>query len=426
MSKPSYLRSELSDALSVILPTREETLLLRACLFSGDLARLVWEEWKNHATENTDGFITKNSAIKNLRPLVFNALRCHGLELDKEGQTFLRSAYLKEELRSKIFRRICGDVLLLLANEGIPTIVLKGTALAETVYKNPVLRHSHDIEILMKDQDMTRAANVLSTLSFRGVKQKPERGIPHIGLEHESHLPLELHSRLFQIPYHNTSLAEMWSRRLSCRIANVPAHILAPSDNLLHVCGHAFYSRSHQSLRWVSDAWLIIDRYRDLDWDLLLDCARRSRLILPLSVTLGYLAESLNAAVPPSFLNHLFAAASKTNSIEREFALFAARSAPQGSFRTLIRKSRGWYGQTSVIKWMLFPSPSYLRWVEQIERSWLLPIHYIYRPCRYAGYRIRSTLSDAIQCVKFQKRRLLARIASRASRTQTGTRETDK
>jgi hypothetical protein len=167
-------------------------------------------------------------------------------------------------------------------------------------------------------------------------------------------------------------------------------------------------------LRWASDAWLIIDRNRDLDWDLLLDCARASHLVLPLFIILGYLAKDLDAAIPSTFLNRLSLAAAKIDATEREFALFAARSAPQGSFRTLIRKSRGWYGQTSVIKWMLFPSPSYLRWVEQIERSWLLPMHYIYRPCRYTRYRIRATLSHAVQRIKFQKRRLLARIASRA------------
>ncbi len=417
MSDLSFLRPPFLGALSVILPTREETLLLRACLCSGDSARRAWEEWQSQANQG-DGYLSKNGSIKDIHPLVFNALRCHGLEVDRESRTFLRSAYLKEELRNKIFRRICRDVLLLLANEGVPAIVLKGTALAETVYKNPVLRHSHDIEILMKDQDMSRAAISLRTLFFRRVKQKPEPGIPHFRLEHESGLPLELHSCLFQIPYYNASLAQMWSRRLSCNIAGVPAHILAPSDNLLHVCGHASYSRGRQSLRWVSDAWFIIDRHSDLDWDLLLNCARRSHLVLPLSVILCYLVEDVNAAVPSNFLNRLFAVASRTSAIEREFALFSARSAPDGGFRNLIRKTSGWHERAFVIKWMLFPSPGYLLWVEQIRRSWLLPFHYVYRPARYAGRRLWSTLRESIRRMRFQKDRLFPRINNRASRVQ--------
>lgn len=390
MSAPSFfLRPALSEALSVVWPAWEETLLLRACLHSGDSARQAWKEWQSCTGKGANGFIVKAGTIKDLRPLVFNAVRCHGLELNKESQTFLRSAYLKEELRSKIFRRVCRDLLLLLEKEGVPTIVLKGTALAETVYENPVLRHSHDIELLINDQDMERAAILLPTIFFRRVKRELEPAMSRLSLEHENGLPLELHSRLFEISFHNASLSEMWSRRLSRNIAGVPACILAPSDNLLHVCGHAFYSRSRQSLRWVADAWFIVDRHRDLDWDLLLDCARQSRLVLPLSATLRYLVEELNAAVPATFLNRLFAAASKTSATEREFALFGARSAPDGGFKNLIGKATGWRGRAFVIQWMLLPSPSYLRWVEQIQRLWLLPFHYVSRPLRYIARRFR-------------------------------------
>jgi hypothetical protein len=91
--------------------------------------------------------------------------------------------------------------------------------------------------------------------------------------------------------------------------------MLSPSDNLLHVCGQAWYSAQRFSLRWVGDAWFIIERHRNLDWDLLLDTARRSHLVEPLSVMLGYLAEDLGANIPSSFLQRLFAAASKGSGI---------------------------------------------------------------------------------------------------------------
>lgn len=405
MGNPSFPRAALSDALSVILPTPEETLLLRACLHSGNSARRAWQEWQRQTTGGVNRYLITDRPVKAILPLVFNALRCHRLELDKESRTFLRSAYLKEELRNKIFRRICGEVLRLLAKERIPAIVLKGTALAETVYPSPVLRHSHDIEILMKDQGLSRAAASLSGILFKIIKQGPEPEGSRVTLEHESRLPLELHSGLFQIPYYNTVLAEIWSRRRPAEVAGVPAYILAPSDNLLHVCGHASYSRGHQSLRWVCDAWFVIDRHRDLDWDLLLDCARRSHLVLPLSVILSYLAEDLGAAVPPAILNRVSAAASRTNAVEREFALFSARSAPLGSFRSLIQKANGWRGRAFVIRWMLFPSPTYLRWVQQNHRSWLLPFYYIYRPISYVGRRIGSAFKESVERIRFLKKR---------------------
>ena len=73
---------------------------------------------------------------------------------------------------------------------------------------------------------------------------------------------------------------------------------------------HAFFAKHHESLRWVCDSWFLIDRRPHLDWDVLVDCARRHRLALPLSVTLGYLAEVLKAPIPEMVLDRLNAAAS--------------------------------------------------------------------------------------------------------------------
>ena len=188
-------RPTLANALSVILPTVEETLLLRACLNFGPSAHKAWNQWQAQGSGN--GFIGSSEAIKSIRPLVFNAVRNRGFDVDKESQTYLRSAYLREELRSKIFRRICRQILLLLKNEDIPAIVLKGTALAETVYDSPVLRHCHDIELLIRNEDISRAASLLASLRFRRVSQKPKPG-SNFKLDHESGLPLELHSALFQ------------------------------------------------------------------------------------------------------------------------------------------------------------------------------------------------------------------------------------
>ncbi len=206
------------------------------------------------------GFIGKNESVRKLRPLLFNAFQQHNLQSDNKTGTYLRSAYLKEELRSKIFRQICRAVLQLLQRECFTAIVLKGTALAETVYGNPVLRHCHDIDILLPADELSRAANLLPSLGFQRVNPSIQRRNPHVRMQHESELPLELHSGLFEVPYYNVVSAEIQARSQSRLIADVPVKILGPSDSLLHVCGHASHSASRQSLRWVTDAWFIVNR----------------------------------------------------------------------------------------------------------------------------------------------------------------------
>src|SRR5262245_5915381 len=235
MSNLSFRKFALAEALSVIIPTREETLLLRACLYPADSARRAWEEWRNFKNDLRDGFLGDNESVRKLRPLVFNAQNFHGLEVDKESQTYLRSAYLQEDLRGKIVRRICRDILLLLRKESIPMIVLKGVALAETVYSNPVLRHCHDIDLLIKDQDMNRAKKLLPSIGFKEIDQKDELASGTCKFEHESGLPLELHTGLFQLLYYNGLRGEMWERSRNQIIAECPTRILDPTDNLLHV-----------------------------------------------------------------------------------------------------------------------------------------------------------------------------------------------
>jgi hypothetical protein len=116
---------------------------------------------------------------------------------------------------------------------------------------------------------------------------------------------------------------------------------------------------------------------------------------------LGYLAGSLDAPIPSSFLGPLSAAASYSQPIERQLALRGTRSDGQRSLQELFRKTTNWRERLFVIQWLLFPSPGYLSWVDQIH-PWLLPFHYVYRPLRYAGSRLRSSLRGALRAVKFR------------------------
>jgi Uncharacterised nucleotidyltransferase len=402
-SRPASL-----DALSVFLPTAEETLLLRACL-SSDEPSQTWARWQRYRTD-PNGFLGDCPSARKLRPLVYEAVRRYGLELDKESRTYLRSARLKEELRGNILRRVCGEVLQLFQKEDVPAIMLKGIALAETVYDNPALRHCHDIDLLLREQDLERAANLLRSLRFRD--QESDSASDDYKLEHQSGVLLELHGCLFENGFKG-SLEDTWARTEPRMLMAIPARILSPADNLSHVCVHGFYSPRRESLRWVSDAWFIIQRRRDLNWDLLLEYGDRTHLALPLAVTLGYLAEDLNAPVPSKILASLFTKATKSTTIERELALFRARTTSQETPVEFLRRTRNWRGKALLIRWMLFPSATYLSIAEGIRRSWLLPLHYLARPLRYLWYRSNSKLMSRARRLKWRMNRIFLRMSFR-------------
>src|SRR5262245_56512466 len=57
MIESSSSRPALSLALSVLLPTPEQTLLLRTCLLPSDLARQSWEAWQLYRNDLENGFV---------------------------------------------------------------------------------------------------------------------------------------------------------------------------------------------------------------------------------------------------------------------------------------------------------------------------------------------------------------------------------
>ena len=213
---------------------------------------------------------------------------------------------------------------------------------------------------------------------------------------HESGLPLVLRRNIFQIHFHNAAQPKIWARAVTAQIATVPVQILSPADALFHSSAEVPYPADSDSYRWVIDAWFIINHYRDLNWNCLLETAHNSHSTLTISTILNYLSEELDSPIPSSSLYRLTLEAAAAPSLSCELALFRARESARGGFKNLIRAARSWRGRLLILKWMLLPSAAYMVWVSKLRHVWLLPIQYLYRPIRYVSIRLRlSVLSQS-------------------------------
>ncbi len=285
-----------------MLPTAEGHWLLCACLRSGSAGRAAWESWRTHVGDPMRALGAARAEAMRLQPLLSAALRRNGVDVDRPLQTLLRVAYLREELRFRAYRRIRRDVLSALAEQGVPTLLLRGAALADGVYDEPALRHCHDIDILVQRDNLSRAVEAVSAIGLRQSGRAVARTGTDVRLQHASGLPVWLHSRPFQLPWWNVEQEAMWSRSQSFMCDGVATRTLSPAHNLLHVYGHAMASPSRSMLVQMCDAWHVIQRYPDRDWDVLVRAARRSHLALPMYVVLQYLTERLDAPIPSDVL----------------------------------------------------------------------------------------------------------------------------
>lgn len=387
--------SARTAVLGAILPTDEQTWVLRACLQRGEQCRDAWRVLEG-LTDNTKAAMADDRwSVKRLLPALYVALRQSDAVVDPALLPYLRLAYVREQMRATTYRRVCCDVLALLAEAGIPVVLLRGAALAATVYGDPALRHCHDIALLLQQGDVARAADALRRNGL--TPQKPGFAGPAALLRHETSLPVELHTRVFSVPLYSLPWSELWPRTDEVKIAGTPTNVLAPADALLHVCGHMAYSSSRDSLRWVGDAWHLIRVNQNLDWDSLCATAERARLTIPLAVALRYLSEALSAPIPERALQRLHASAMRAPPVERDVALSGARSGAYAELGMFLRRvSGGWRMRALAILWLLGPSREYVRDVVGVRGRAQLLLHYLKRPASYVR-RLLPTRPRALE-----------------------------
>jgi len=377
-------------ALAAVLPVPAQTWLLRACLLDGEAGREAWRAWHALAGDAKAAMVEDRWSVKRLLPALYVALRRNGVVVDATLLSYLKLAYVREQMRATTYRRICAEMVAVLGAAEVPAVLLRGGALAATVYDDPAVRHCHDIAFLVQPDDIARGAAALRAAGLTPLAHAPSEVAPYAALRHETSLPVELHGRLLSVARYDLPWSEVWPRTRAVRVGSVTARVLSPADSLLHVCCHAFYSASRESLRWVMDAWHIVRREGAVDWEQLFASTERGHLALPMLVTLRYLAESLGADVPDGVLGRLEAAAARAPNVERDVALRAARVGSCASVTAMLGRVRGgWQVRALTVLWLLFPSRAYLRDVMAVRDGMGATRHYLERPMNYLRARGR-------------------------------------
>jgi hypothetical protein len=254
-----------------------------------------------------------------LAPLLYDRLQRLDLidALPPSITTTLQRLYYANAVRNDLLYRELHGALRALQDAGITPIILKGAALAETVYAQRALRPMSDTDILIRPEAVDRAAAILADLGYTrpGPPQADawrQADRYHIVLTkpspafNEWHLELHWHldrpSRPFAI-----DLEGLWARARPVRIANTHALVLSPEDLLLHVCLHTC---KHQftffGLRACCDIAATVRHYgATLDWAQVTQRAGQWQVAPYVYLPLRLAQELIGAAVPEAVLDGL-------------------------------------------------------------------------------------------------------------------------
>ena len=152
----------------------------------------------------------------------------------------------------------------------IPVILMKGPALARTVYPDPALRQSNDIDLLVQPHNLPAAEEILEKLGY-GCPAKTH------DISYELHhdvftlpgkgLPIELHwvtDRAFDMVPEGW-LDDAFSRRISIRSGDLSCDTFSHPDHLLYLAFHNVFLHGSMRLDWLYDTSLLMKQLTTAD-----------------------------------------------------------------------------------------------------------------------------------------------------------------
>ena len=377
----------LADTLSVLLPSADETVLLTACLASGERARAAWTRWRERQGPGDEALRHALVARRALLPLLSASASANDLDAGRGLLPYLRGAALREELRATRFRQLAAEILTQLQRDGTTPWLVRGAALAAVAYPAWGLRHCHDLDLLVVPEALERAVGTLVRAGAAALAPSPWAP-GTVLLRHPSALQVALHTRPFAVRYYDAPVAHFTRDDATIDLDGVGVRTPSRAASMVHVLGHATYSPSRHNLRWVADAWHLAACRPGLDWEEVAARVDAYRLTLPVFVLLRYLA-ALGVPVPSEPLARLAAGAARAGRVVEEVALGGAHAAARGNLRSLWQATVSWRGRARLARWVAAPSPAYMRSAYAVPSAWVLPLRYLHRPARAVAGKLR-------------------------------------
>lgn len=206
--------------------------------------------------------------------LFYNQLQRYITEVSRNDaiEVFLqerKNTFLHQIAYSVKMQVVEEEVLSLLTKEGVPAVVLKGSALARDIYNEENSRSSVDIDVLVKRQDTEIVDTILTGTGFTRIDTAPLRfqmyRLHHTSYIHEqTKYVLEIHWN-FSIPgFFRLSSEQIWDD-IYINQTNFPK--LSPAMTIIMLLMH-HHIHAFKQLRNTIDLYWAMHVYNEqIDWN---------------------------------------------------------------------------------------------------------------------------------------------------------------
>jgi Uncharacterised nucleotidyltransferase len=233
-----------------------------------------------------------------------------------EFRQWIQQAHTTNTTRMLLVYRNIVKALAHLTKCGIDCMVVKGPALAYTVYPDPAWRSFNDLDLIVRERDWTTMHQRMLEMGFRpaaGVSPQPPPKLVPSAVAYESKYWHSETSFLVEVHYDdilNAGLASrdvegFWERAMPMNVEGVPAKALSLEDQLIHLCAHAHY-HGYTRLNSFSDiAFIVRDHAAQLNWEQLVKTVRTEEVQVAVYYTCYFLDRLLGIQAPADALSAL-------------------------------------------------------------------------------------------------------------------------
>jgi hypothetical protein len=330
-------------------------------------------------------------------PLMYWKLKDSPVSVPPSTFNLLRSTYYQTLAQNTLMYQELERILKALDEAGIPVIVLKGAALAVTVYEDIGLRPMGDLDLLVKEEHLQSALSVMRSidyvvepLPYPELNQKIGHDI-HLWSKLYENLRVELHWQLVTDAdeWFSPSIEWFWKQTENlnqCRekqeIGYVNALTNSYAASILYDSAHLSYQHGIKQSRllWFFDIHLLINKsIKWRDWERLFEQAYMLRWESALWAILAQVKYLFATALPTGILTALALEGKISSDSSNLYRRKAFRTRTKATIVWELFQLLGYRERVIYSLGMIFPSRVYMLWRYKPDPEWIWPLYYPYR-----------------------------------------------
>ena len=301
---------------------------------------------------------------------------------------------------------------------GVPIIILKGAAMLGTIYPSLASREMGDVDVLIRPEDLERAAQILTEHGYRyPLDVYPGHPTAYI-LRYLSEMSftvaqpwgpeIDLHWRLVNHEWYEGVIridtTGVWARSRSVDLDGVTALGLSIEDLIWHLCLHASLHKDGQLLRRLIDIDRVIrSEAGAVDFEALVQRVRTYHIKSLVYFSLAAATNWLRTPVSETVLARLKPSAWQLRVINRLVTPHEALAAQERSRTTdrllqLVLADTG-LDRLKMIRNAILPSPEWISMHYHVHgpiRIGVYRLRHFYRSVKAAGLQIKQAFTSRV------------------------------